>query len=77
MGFAALRSDWIDGNLVFKRRSDGAAILTLSTEGVIVHSLVDTADEDEDINLSLIPIANVAAPGIWNDEGTLKAGTAT
>ena len=73
---ANLRSDWVEGDLVFSVRGTGTKILTLSTEGVIVHSLVPLADEDEDLNLSLIPIANVAAPGIWNDAGTLKAGTA-
>lgn len=77
MAHANLRSDWIGGNLVFSRRSDGAKLLTLSPSGVIVHSLVPLADADEDLNLSTIPIANVAAPGIWNNAGTLKAGTAT
>ena len=77
MAIANLRSDWEGGDLVFRRRLDGAAIATLSADGFIVHSLVEGATSAEDINLSLLPIANVAAPGIWNNAGDITVGTDT
>ena len=76
MAHANLRSDWVDGDLVFSTKADRTPVLTLSTEGVIVHSLVEGADGDDDINLSTIPITNQSSPAIWNDGGTLKVGSA-
>lgn len=76
MSHANLRSDWIAGNQVFRRRSDGVAIATLSTDGLIVHSLVQGATSAHDLYLSAIPIADEEDEvTVWNNEGGLEIST--
>lgn len=68
-----LKSEWIAGNLVFSRRADGVAIATLSTDGLVIHSLVEGATSAHDLYLSAVPIADAEDEvTIWNNEGDLE-----